>query len=63
MGTEDRGFASMDREKQRKIASKGGIAVHKKGTGHEWDSKEARAAGAKGGMRTNIKKKLAKENV
>ena len=44
-----RGFASMDREKQRAIASKGGRAAHVQGTAHEWNSSEARAAGRKGG--------------
>jgi general stress protein YciG len=44
------GFAAMSPEKQREIASKGGRAAHTKGTAHEWDSKEARAAGRKGGM-------------
>jgi general stress protein YciG len=44
-----RGFASMDREKQREIASKGGRAAHVQGTAHEWDSNEAREAGRKGG--------------
>jgi len=47
---EDRGFASMDRSKQREIASKGGKAAHQKGTAHEWTSEEAREAGRKGGM-------------
>jgi uncharacterized protein len=47
---EDRGFASMDRVKQREIASKGGKAAHQKGTAHEWTSEEAREAGRKGGM-------------
>jgi general stress protein YciG len=46
----NRGFASMDREKQREIASKGGRAAHQKGTAHEFDSSEARAAGRKGGV-------------
>lgn len=45
-----RGFASMDTDKQREIASKGGRAAHAKGTAHEFDSSEARAAGRKGGM-------------
>lgn len=44
-----RGFASMDKEKQREIASKGGHAAHEKGTAHEFDSEEARRAGQKGG--------------
>jgi general stress protein YciG len=46
----NRGFASMDREKQKEIASKGGRAAHAKGTAHEFDSGEAREAGRKGGM-------------
>jgi general stress protein YciG len=45
-----RGFASMDASKQKEIASKGGRAAHAKGTAHEFDSNEARAAGRKGGM-------------
>ena len=44
-----RGFASMDRQKQREIASKGGRAAHVQGTAHEWSSDEARQAGRKGG--------------
>jgi general stress protein YciG len=47
-----RGFASMDRDKQRQIASKGGRAAHATGTAHEWTSEEARAAGRKGGIAT-----------
>jgi len=50
MATEDRGFASMDREKQREIASKGGRAAHKIGAAHEWTREEAQAAGRKGGL-------------
>ena len=50
MAKEDRGFASMDRAKQREIASKGGKAAHQKGTAHEWTSDEARVAGRKGGQ-------------
>jgi len=47
--TAKRGFASMDPDKQRKIASKGGKAAHAKGTAHEFTSEEARRAGRKGG--------------
>lgn len=47
--TSKRGFASMDAEKQREIASKGGKAAHEKGTAHEFTSEEAREAGRKGG--------------
>ena len=49
-GTSRRGFASMDKEKQREIASKGGKAAHAKGTAHEFTPDEAREAGRKGGM-------------
>ncbi|MGL5835186.1 MAG: general stress protein [Waterburya sp.] len=44
-----RGFAAMDEEMQRQIASKGGKAAHEKGTAHEFTSEEARKAGHKGG--------------
>jgi uncharacterized protein len=54
---EDRGFASMDRQKQREIASKGGKAAHAKGTAHEWTSEEAREAGRKGGMASHRRRK------
>jgi uncharacterized protein len=50
MATEDRGFASMDRDRQREIASKGGRAAHQKGTAHQWTREEAQAAGRKGGL-------------
>ena len=50
MAIEDRGFASMDRNKQREIASLGGKAAHKKGSAHEWTREEAQAAGRKGGL-------------
>ena len=56
MGTQDRGFASMDREKQREIASKGGRAAHEKGTAHEWSPAEAREAGRKGGIACHRKR-------
>jgi uncharacterized protein len=44
-----RGFAAMERDKQRAIASKGGRAAHEKGTAHEFTPDEARQAGKKGG--------------
>ena len=50
MAKEDRGFASMDRGRQREIAQKGGKAAHVKGTAHEWSREEARVAGRKGGL-------------
>jgi general stress protein YciG len=39
-----RGFASMDKEKQRMIASKGGRVAHERGTAHEFNSTSASAA-------------------
>jgi general stress protein YciG len=52
-GTQNRGFASMDRERQREIARKGGRAAHARGTAHEFTTDEARAAGRKGGERVS----------
>jgi general stress protein YciG len=46
---DNRGFASMDEDKQREIASQGGRAAHESGNAHEFDSEEAREAGRKGG--------------
>ncbi|MBD1910933.1 MULTISPECIES: KGG domain-containing protein [unclassified Leptolyngbya] len=53
MGTDQRGFASMDPEKQKEIASKGGKVAHEKGTAHEFTSEEAREAGRKGGEKVS----------
>ena len=57
MAKEDRGFASMDPNKQREIASKGGKAAHQKGTAHEWTSEEARTAGRKGGLASHRRRR------
>jgi general stress protein YciG len=46
---EGRGFAGMDAEKQRELASKGGRVAHEKGTAHKFSSQEAREAGRLGG--------------
>jgi uncharacterized protein len=48
-GTGNRGFASMDENRQREIASQGGKAAHAKGTAHEFTHDEAVEAGRKGG--------------
>jgi uncharacterized protein len=48
-GTSKRGFASMDEERQREIASEGGRAAHASGNAHQFTSEEARRAGQKGG--------------
>jgi uncharacterized protein len=44
-----RGFAGMDADQQRQIASAGGRAAHASGHAHEFTSEEARSAGRKGG--------------
>lgn len=49
-GSSNRGFASMDPDKQREIASEGGKAAHERGTAHEFNSQEAAEAGRKGGQ-------------
>jgi general stress protein YciG len=59
---EDRGFASMDRMRQREIASKGGKAAHQKGTAHEWTSEEARDAGRKGGLASHRQRRERKDS-
>jgi uncharacterized protein len=45
-----RGFASMDAERQRAIASAGGRAAHRSGNAHEFNAEEAREAGRRGGL-------------
>jgi len=42
-----RGFAAMDPQRQREIASLGGRAAHQSGHAHEFTTEEARAAGKK----------------
>jgi general stress protein YciG len=54
-GKSTRGFASMDPERQRQIASQGGKAAHQKGTAHEFTPEEARQAGSKGGKAAHEK--------
>jgi hypothetical protein len=44
--TSSRGFASMDPQKQREIASEGGRAAHASGNAHEFTTEEARRAGS-----------------
>ena len=59
---EDRGFASMDRSRQKEIASKGGKAAHQKGTAHEWTSEEARDAGRKGGLASHRRRRVQRDS-
>jgi general stress protein YciG len=49
-----RGFASMDKEKQRMIASKGGRVAHERGTAHEFNSTSASAAATLGHQRGKL---------
>lgn len=51
--TQNRGFASMERSRQREIARKGGRAAHERKTAHQFTVEEARAAGRKGGQRVS----------
>jgi general stress protein YciG len=45
-----RGFASLNQNRRREIASKGGKIAHAKGTAHEWSPEEAREAGRRGAI-------------
>ena len=49
MAKSDRGFASMNPQKQREIAAKGGREAHAQGKAHEFSHEEAVIAGRKGG--------------
>lgn len=42
-----RGFAAMDPQRQREIASLGGQTAHREGRAHRFTTEEARAAGKK----------------
>lgn len=50
-----RGFAAMDPERQRAIASEGGKEAHRQGRAHVFEGEEARRAGKKGGEVTSRK--------
>jgi general stress protein YciG len=56
-----RGFACLSPERRREIASLGGKAAHRKGTGHEFTITEASEAGKKGGKR--VVKKYGKKHM
>ena len=51
-----RGFAAMDRDRVKAIASKGGRAAHAAGTAHQFNSDEARVAGKKGGIAPHVRR-------
>ena len=48
-----KGFGSLSKEDHKKIASKGGVEAHKKGTAHEFTREEAQIAGRKGGFKVS----------
>lgn len=52
-----RGFAVMDPEKRREIASRGGRRAHAEGRAHQFTKEEAAIAGAKGGRAAAAKRK------
>ena len=52
MAIANRGFASMNPDTRRRIASLGGKSAHAKGLAHKWTAEEAREAGRKGGAAT-----------
>jgi len=52
----------MDPAEQKKIASKGGKAAHRKGTAHEWTPQEARDAGRKGGMASHRRRQQQRDD-
>lgn len=53
--TQNRGFGSMDPQRQSEIASQGGRAAHEQGKAHQFTSEEAREAGSKGGTAAHQK--------
>lgn len=56
MSVKKRGFGSMDKSRQREIASRGGKMAHRRGTAFQWTSEQATAAGRKGGLARNAKR-------
>ena len=57
-----RGFASMNPERQREIASQGGRAAHQQGVAHEWNKEEAREAGKKGGQLSGFRRRVQNDH-
>ena len=50
------GFGSMDAVKLAEVSRKGGLRAHKLGKAHEWDAEEAREAGRRGGIASQLSK-------
>ncbi len=63
MAQKQRGFAAMEPEQQKRIASKGGKAAHQSGHAHEWDSAEAAEAGRKGGLASHHDRSSFRRNI
>ena len=59
MEKQKRGFAVMDKDRQREAASAGGRASHSSGNGHQFTKEEARAAGRKSHEMRQAKKQAA----
>lgn len=58
--TQKRGFAAMDGEQHRQLASAGGRAVQATGRAHRWTAEEARAQGEAGGA--VVRERFGKEH-
>jgi uncharacterized protein len=56
-----RGFASMSKDRQREIASRGGRVAHEKGAAHEFTSMEAALAARRGHERGTAHEFTAEE--
>lgn len=51
-----RGFALLTPAQRRVVSSMGGSSAHAAGTAHQWDRREAMAAGSKGGKAAAAKR-------
>ena len=53
--TSKRGFAALDPEERKRIASRGGKAAHASGNAHRYTSEEARKYGSLGGKAAHLR--------
>ena len=58
-----KGFAAMNPDRQREIASRGGRTAHERGVAHKWTAEEAKAAGKKGGQISGRKRSSDRYNL
>ena len=56
-----RGFAAMDEQRRREVASLGGRIAHARGRAHRFTPEEARKAGQKGGSQISRNRKHMSE--